>query len=96
APLLNTGAGFSEMLARSGLLSPLAVQMARTGEQTGSLDTMMNKVADYLEGEADAKAHQVAVATGVLALLLAACVVAYIVISFYVGMFSSISQEGAQ
>jgi type II secretory pathway component PulF len=26
-----------------GLLSPMAVQMARTGEQTGSLDTMMEK-----------------------------------------------------
>jgi type II secretory pathway component PulF len=96
APALNNGEGISGMLARSGLLSPLAIQMARTGEQTGSLDTMMNKVADYLESEADAKAHQVAVATGVLALLLAAAVVAYIVISFYVGMFSGIMQEGAQ
>lgn len=96
APALNNGEGISGMLARSGLLSPLAIQMARTGEQTGSLDTMMNKVADYLENEADAKAHQVAVITGVLALLLAACVVAYIVISFYVGMFSSIGQEGGE
>lgn len=96
APALNNGEGISGMLARSGLLSPLAIQMARTGEQTGSLDTMMNKVADYLENEADAKAHQVAVVTGVLALLLAAAVVAYIVISFYVGMFSGIMQEGNQ
>ncbi len=96
APALNNGEGISGMLARSGLLSPLAIQMARTGEQTGSLDTMMNKVADYLENEADAKAHQVAVVTGVLTLIVAACVVAYIVISFYVGMFQGVFQEGNQ
>jgi type II secretory pathway component PulF len=96
APALNNGEGISGMLARSGLLSPLAIQMARTGEQTGALDTMMNKVADYLENEADTKAHQVAVVSGVIMLLIAACVVAYIVISFYVGMFSGIMQEGNQ
>ncbi|MBC8141454.1 MAG: type II secretion system F family protein [Armatimonadetes bacterium] len=93
APLLQQGSGLSEMLAQSGLLSPIAVQMARTGEQTGSLDTMMDKVADYLEDEADVKAHQLAVGTGVFALLLAACVVAYIVISFYGGMMTSLLKE---
>ena len=94
APLLQTGEGLSGMLARSGLLSPIAVQMARTGEQTGSLDTMMDKVADYLENEADTKAHQLAVATGVFTLIVAAVVVGFIVISFYGGMISGIMREG--
>jgi type II secretory pathway component PulF len=74
------------MLEASGALSPLAVQMARTGEQTGSLDDMMQKVADYLESEADAKAHQLAVGIGVAMLLIAAIVVFLIVLSFYMGM----------
>ena len=93
APLLQTGEGLSGMLSKSGLLSPMAVQMARTGEQTGSLDTMMDKVADYLEDEADTKAHQLAVTTGVLTLLFAACVVGYIVISFYAGMIGGIMRD---
>ena len=87
-PMLHQGHGISGMLASSGLLSPIAVQMAQTGEQTGNLDGMMNKVADYLESEADVKSHQLAVFSGVAALLLAAAVVLYIAITFYMGQFS--------
>ncbi len=93
APALSMGESLSAILGRSGLLSPTAVQMAHTGEQTGSLDTMLNKVADYLESEADAKAHQLAVVTGVLALIVAACVVAYIAISFYTSMSGDVMRE---
>lgn len=93
-PILLSGGGLSGMLEQSGLLSPIAVQMARTGEQTGSLDQMMDKVADYLESEADTKAHQMAVAAGVGALLLAAIVVGIIAISFYGGYLGAL-QSGA-
>jgi type II secretory pathway component PulF len=93
APRLNQGEGISDMLYGAGLLSPLAVQMARTGEQTGSLDTMMDKVADYLESEADAKAHQLAVVAGVVALLVAAAVVLFIALSFYAGGLRNAVQQ---
>ena len=78
-----------------GLLSPLAIQMARTGEETGSIDTMMDKVADYLESEADLQAHQLAKFLGVATLLVAAIVVAIIVISFYTGMLNETMREGS-
>lgn len=94
--LLQQGQGIAEMLAASGLLSPIAVQMARTGEQTGSLDTMMDKVADYLEDEADQKSHQLAVFAGVGALILAAMVVGYIAFSFYGGMFGAALSEAGK
>lgn len=84
-PILLSGGGLSGMLEQTGLLSPIAVQMARTGEQTGSLDVMMEKVSDYLESEADVKAHQLAVGAGVAILLVAAVVVGIIAISFYSG-----------
>ena len=92
-PALNAGEGITGLFERSRLLSPMAIQMARTGEQTGSIDTMMNKVADYLENEADAKAHQLAVFAGVAALLIAALVVLYIAISFYTGMIGGAMQS---
>jgi type II secretory pathway component PulF len=96
-PMLMSGRGIGEVLAMSGLLSPIAVQMARTGEQTGSLDTMMHKVADYLESEADQKAHQQAIFLGVAAIIIAGIVVAFIAIGFYVGQVSSaISEIGGQ
>ena len=89
APNLMNGEGVAAFLASSGMLSPSAVQMARTGEQTGSLDIMMDKVADYLESEADVKAHQLATFTGVAALVLAALVVLFIALSFYGGQMAS-------
>jgi type II secretory pathway component PulF len=64
--------------------------MARTGEQTGNLDAMMDKVADYLESEADTKSHQFAVWAGVAALLIAGLVVGYIALSFYGGQMSDL------
>lgn len=93
---LHQGEGVSGMFARSGLLSPIAVQMARTGEQTGNLDTMMTKVSDYLESEADAKAHQLAVFTGVAALIFAALIVGFIAVSFYVGQIGSVMNEAGK
>jgi type II secretory pathway component PulF len=93
ASVLNFGEGLSGMLAKSGLLSPIAVQMARTGEQTGSLDVMMDKVADYLEDEADVKSHQLATGVGVAMMLLAGLLVLFIAISFFTGYFSHIFSE---
>ena len=93
-PMLMNGGGIAAMLEASGSLSVVAVQMARTGEQTGSLDDMMQKVADYLEAEADAKAHQIAVVTGVVLLILAALIVLYIAISFYVGQVNGAISAG--
>ncbi|MES2464321.1 MAG: type II secretion system F family protein [Armatimonadota bacterium] len=90
ASVLNFGEGLSGMLAKSGLLSPLAVQMARTGEETGSLDTMMDKVADYLEDEADVKAHQLSTGFGVAMSLLAGLVVLIIAITFFTGYFGAV------
>jgi general secretion pathway protein F/type IV pilus assembly protein PilC len=92
-PLLMQGHGLGEMLARSGALSPVAVQMARTGEQTGSLDSTMQRVADYLEGEADVKSHQLAIGLGVFVLLVAGIIVAIIAISFYAGQVGSLMND---
>jgi len=93
-PILLQGGGLTAMLEESGLLDPMAVQMARTGEHTGSLDDMMDKVADYLESDADVKAHQLAVGAGVAALLIAAVVVGIVVISFYSGYMGGLMQTG--
>jgi type II secretory pathway component PulF len=85
-PLLMSGKGIAAVLEQSGVLSPIAVQMARTGESTGSLDEMLNRVADFLESEADMKAHRLATVMGVLAILVAAVIVLMVAIQAYTGM----------
>jgi type II secretory pathway component PulF len=41
-----------------GRLPALALQMIRTGEETGNLDTAMQKLAEYYEGELERTLHQ--------------------------------------
>lgn len=46
---LREGSLISEPLAQSGLYEPMFVQMLRVGEETGSLDAMLLRLADYYD-----------------------------------------------
>ena len=46
---LAGGAAFSQTLARSSLYEPLFIQMLRVGEETGTLDAMLLRIADYYD-----------------------------------------------
>lgn len=50
---LQQGGTLSDPLAKSWLFPPLVHQMTAIGEQTGSLDYMLEKVADFYEEEVD-------------------------------------------
>lgn len=88
---LKEGAGITESFRATGVFSPIILDMAHTGETTGNLDFMLNKVAEYYEDEGKTRSIQFGYALGVLALLAVAVYVGYTVISFYVGHFSGLS-----
>jgi type IV pilus assembly protein PilC len=46
---LREGSVISEPLARTGLYEPLFIQMVRVGEETGALDAMLLRIADYYD-----------------------------------------------
>jgi type IV pilus assembly protein PilC len=50
-----TGDGFSEPLAATGLFAPMMIRMVRVGEETGTLDTSLEQIADFLSEEMDYK-----------------------------------------
>ncbi|MNG15951.1 Type II secretion system protein F [compost metagenome] len=52
------GETLSDPLRRSKLFPPMLVQMMTVGEQTGALDGMLNKVADFYEDDVDAMADR--------------------------------------
>ena len=43
----------SEPLMETAVFPSMVVQMISVGEQTGALDTMLNKIADFYEEEVD-------------------------------------------
>jgi type IV pilus assembly protein PilC len=50
-----TGDGFSGPLAATGLFAPMMIRMIRVGEETGTLDSSLEQIADFLSEEMDYK-----------------------------------------
>jgi type IV pilus assembly protein PilC len=50
---ISEGKNMAEPLAATAVFPPMVVQMVGVGEQTGALDTMLNKIADFYEDEVD-------------------------------------------
>jgi len=91
---VEEGKTISEPLGDTDVFPSMVVQMIAVGEQTGALDTMLSKIADFYEDEVD-------VAVAGLMKLLEPVLIAFlgvaiggIVIAMYMPMFSLISQIG--
>ena len=50
---LSEGATLADPLQVTGIFPNMVVQMIRVGEETGALDTMLNKIADFYDEEVD-------------------------------------------
>ncbi len=50
---VSEGQNMADPLAKSGVFPDMVVQMIAVGEQTGALDQMLNKIADFYEEETD-------------------------------------------
>jgi len=50
---ISEGKSIAEPIAKSKVFPPMVCQMINVGEQTGALDTMLNKVADFYDEEVD-------------------------------------------
>ena len=53
AERISEGKNMAEPLAETKVFPPMVVQMIGVGEQTGALDQMLNKIADFYEEEVD-------------------------------------------
>ena len=91
---VEEGKTISEPLGDTEVFPPMVVQMIAVGEQTGALDTMLTKIADFYEDEVD-------IAVAGLMKLLEPVLIAFlgvaiggIVIAMYMPMFSLIGQIG--
>lgn len=50
---VKKGVPLSEPLKRSGLFPPMVVHMTKIGEETGDMDSMLTKMADYYDEEVE-------------------------------------------
>ncbi len=90
-PAIRDGRGITEALMASGIFPPMVISMLGTGEQTGSLDQMMDNVAGYYEQEAAVRLHQLGVTLGVIAMIIAGIHVCQVLIKFYTGYWNNMN-----
>jgi type IV pilus assembly protein PilC len=91
---VEQGKTISEPLKGTDVFPPMVVQMVAVGEQTGALETMLNKIADFYEDEVDeATANMLAMLEPIMIMFLG-IVIGGIVISMYMPMFDLITKIG--
>ncbi|MCM3710760.1 type II secretion system F family protein [Sporosarcina luteola] len=85
---LERGGSLTEPMADHWAFPPLIPHMISIGEQTGSLDAMLGKVADFYEKEVDASTDRLKALIEPLMIVLLAGLVGTIVLSILLPMFS--------
>lgn len=91
---VEEGKTIADPLKESDVFPAMVVQMVAVGEQTGALETMLSKVADFYEDEVDeATANLLALLEPIMIVVLGV-VIGGIVISMYMPMFDLITKIG--
>ncbi|MCM3743484.1 type II secretion system F family protein [Sporosarcina luteola] len=85
---LERGGSLTEPMAGHWAFPPLIPHMIAIGEQTGSLDAMLGKVADFYEKEVDASTDRLKALIEPLMIVMLAGLVGTIVLSILLPMFS--------
>ena len=89
---IREGEQIGDPLQRSGMFPPMVVQMVAIGEETGSLDAMLSKIADFYESEVDATLAGLTAALEPILIISLGFVVGFIVVSMFMPLLSAISQ----
>jgi len=83
-PLVEAGTPLADAFEQTRLFPSEVIHMTHAGSHTGDLDTLLDKVADYLEEEADATANKMIVLLiPVAVILIGLLVVLPILMRFY-------------
>jgi type IV pilus assembly protein PilC len=91
---VEEGKTISEPLKGANVFPPMVVQMVAVGEQTGALETMLSKIADFYEDEVDEATANLLALLEPLMICFLGVVIGGIVISMYLPMFDLISKIG--
>jgi type IV pilus assembly protein PilC len=86
------GQSLAAPLKQTDVFPPMVVQMISVGEQTGALDSMLSKIADFYEDEVDTAVANLMTLMEPILILFLGIVVGGIVISMYLPIFSLINQ----
>ena len=78
-------------LKESGVFPPMVVQMINVGEQTGGLDEMLTKIADFYDEEVDAAVDALLSALEPIMIVVLGVVVGGMIVAMYLPIFDMIN-----
>jgi type IV pilus assembly protein PilC len=85
------GETISGPLKESGVFPPMVVQMINVGEQTGGLDEMLTKIADFYDEEVDAAVEALLSALEPVMIVFLGVIVGGMIVAMYLPIFDMIN-----
>jgi type IV pilus assembly protein PilC len=88
------GETIAEPLKRAAVFPPMVVQMINVGEQTGGLDEMLTKIADFYDDEVDQAVEALLSAMEPIMIVFLGGIVGGMIVAMYLPIFDMISAVG--
>lgn len=88
---ISEGEDISGPLSREKVFPPMVIQMVRIGEQSGQLDVMLTKVADFYDQEVDQAVDNLTAALEPIIMIVLGVVIGGLVVSMYLPIFQMAS-----
>jgi type IV pilus assembly protein PilC len=93
---VQEGVPIAEPLTANPLFPPMVSQMIRIGEETGELENMLSKIADFYEDEVDSAIQSLTSIIEPIMMIGVGMMVGVIIISMYLPMFKMMQLIGQQ
>ena len=88
------GKTIADPLKASGVFPPMVVQMIAVGEQTGALDAMLSKIADFYDDEVDTAVANLTSLLEPMLMVFLGVVIGGVVIAMYLPIFKLVQVVG--
>ena len=85
---VRTGNSLAKPLAQHPIFPPMAVQMMAVGEDTGALDQMLDKIADFYDQEVESTTEALTSLIEPLMIAVLGAIIGFMVIGLYMPIFS--------
>ena len=91
--MVREGKPFYAALETSGIFTDMSIDMVKVGEATGSLDEMLNSVADFLDEQIETRMQRLLSLVEPLMLVFMGIIIAILLISIYLPMYSMLGSS---
>lgn len=88
---VEQGVGLSKAIKECGLFPPMVCHMLSIGEETGNIEEMLTKVAEYYEEEVEIQTQSLSAAMEPMIIVVMGGIVAFLVLAMYMPMIDMYS-----